>query len=462
MTILERLSARGIPARRVSSSSGGEYHGPCPACGGTKRFHVWPEKNDKGGSYWCRDCGKTGDGIAFLREFEGMSFHEACAELGITPATKAPTSSYAAPKPLQMASDRVTAEHRPEPKEHPADVVDVALWREKAGKFTDTAHAELLSNPDRLTWLSARGVPLEVVKRFRLGWTRKQEFRPWPSWGLRDEVKPDGSPRLFVIPEGLVVPCFEGDAVIRLRVRLAHPPADDPGHKYHVVKGSHPATFTAIGEKARAAVIVETELDAMAIAHAAGDVVHAVAIGSAQTKPDGPATSVLRECLKILLALDADEAGVSACRWWVDRFPQAAFWPTPTGKDAGDYAKTGGDLRAWILAGLPPSLRLALAVSPKLSASVPARDARIEAVLKTLPAPVVELYTLLSRWPAVAIEKFGERQEGLRLRYEEAWSRKHWEDFGRISDLSFLNDECRLFIDTHPARVVNRRTFFDG
>ena len=44
---------------KASTTNGGEYHGPCPACGGRDRFHVWPEQR-YGGTYWCRGCGKAG------------------------------------------------------------------------------------------------------------------------------------------------------------------------------------------------------------------------------------------------------------------------------------------------------------------------------------------------------------------------------------------------------------------
>jgi hypothetical protein len=46
--------------------------------------------------------------------------------------------------------------------------------------------------------------------------------------------------------------------------------------------------------------------------------------------------------------------------------------PIPEGKDIGDYAAAGGDLRAWVLACLPPALRRVLAEAPS---AVPAKPA---------------------------------------------------------------------------------------
>ena len=48
MLILELLPQDGIHVKRVASTHGGEYTGPCPLCGGVDRFHVWPEEGDGG------------------------------------------------------------------------------------------------------------------------------------------------------------------------------------------------------------------------------------------------------------------------------------------------------------------------------------------------------------------------------------------------------------------------------
>ena len=34
----------GIKIKKASARSGGEYHSPCPKCGGTDRFCVFPEQ----------------------------------------------------------------------------------------------------------------------------------------------------------------------------------------------------------------------------------------------------------------------------------------------------------------------------------------------------------------------------------------------------------------------------------
>jgi hypothetical protein len=74
---------QGITLKRVASTNGGEYVSPCPDCEGDDRFLVWPHQGPNG-RFWCRQCGKKGDLIEFLRWQKGMSFKEACDAIGKT------------------------------------------------------------------------------------------------------------------------------------------------------------------------------------------------------------------------------------------------------------------------------------------------------------------------------------------------------------------------------------------
>jgi hypothetical protein len=107
-------------------------------------------------------------------------------------------------------------------------------------------------------------------------------------------------------------------------------------------------------------VVVEAELDAMAVAAAHHQVV-VVALGTVQGGvPDG-LRHALEQLPAILVALDADAgregAGPKAVKAWLRTFRQARFWPVPQEKDAGDYAKNGGDLTQWVEVGLPQQVR---------------------------------------------------------------------------------------------------------
>jgi len=86
---LAEVVGQDIPLQRVSRRRGGEYHGPCPKCGGTDRFVVSPAVGGYGLA-WCRQCRWHGDTIQYLRDIHSMSFRAAKAALGLD--TSIPTS----------------------------------------------------------------------------------------------------------------------------------------------------------------------------------------------------------------------------------------------------------------------------------------------------------------------------------------------------------------------------------
>ena len=86
-TILDLLAADGIQAEHASR---GEWHSPCPECGGDDRFSCWPEKVNlkgryMGGRFCCRGCGFSGDAVNYLMKRRGFSFMDAVKVLGVDP-----------------------------------------------------------------------------------------------------------------------------------------------------------------------------------------------------------------------------------------------------------------------------------------------------------------------------------------------------------------------------------------
>ena len=81
----------------VVKRQGKGWNGPCPLCGGepgkSDRFMVWPDRAESLGEVcathnitgiWsCRQCGASGDTIAYLMKIDGLGFKAALAELGI-------------------------------------------------------------------------------------------------------------------------------------------------------------------------------------------------------------------------------------------------------------------------------------------------------------------------------------------------------------------------------------------
>src|SRR3974390_3094964 len=127
--ILDLLREYAIVLKRVSSTSGGEYAGPCPFCGGNDRFRVWPEH--KGGRYWCRGCQKTGDEIQLLRDLCDLSYSEACERLGIETRGR------------EFLSDQTNNRQKFSPRRAN---LPAPLWSEKAAAFVTYAKANLWSD----------------------------------------------------------------------------------------------------------------------------------------------------------------------------------------------------------------------------------------------------------------------------------------------------------------------------
>ena len=361
-TILDLLGSIGIKYRKASRDPkrGAVYHSACPRCGGEDRFSSFPEQGD-GGTWWCRGCDKSGDLIEFLKHVDGLSYPEALKRLGIEREREA----RRLPGPVQPPAkdESFTGVARDLPPE---------LWREKAHKLWLNAHNDLFYRDDVQTWLAARGISQSGIILGRLGFLGGENdkncyYRPRGAWGLPKEEKRLSDGRVvdkkLWIPRGLLLPTFLNHEVVAMRVRL--PEADRRAMNfstpYYVVPGSAALPLALVDERVtgppRAWVIVESQLDAVAVAEACVGPDRTLPVGAAAVlsntgKPDPALHLKLAAAERILVALDYDQPGTRGWNWWKDTYPNAERWPVPEGKDPGDYAKLGGSLFKWIEEGL--------------------------------------------------------------------------------------------------------------
>jgi hypothetical protein len=436
MNVLD-LAQRRVKLRKVSGTYGGEWQGPCPGCGGQDRFHVWPGQQDGKGSYWCRGCDNSGDNIQFLIEFEKMTFKEACAELRIS-------------IPDRPASWRPTLPHQSKPEFKPMSHTPPAdLWQEKAEKFISWSQENLNANTEALQWLAERGIGLDQARNYRLGWNPgekgKDIYRARSAWGLPDIERDDGKKKVLWIPQGLVIPYVRDGIISRIRIRR---PEGEP--RYYVLPGSSMATMVLELDR-RAYVVVESELDAIAVA-VNNSLAGAVGLGSVSTKPDSEAFQILSRALQILVAIDYDEAGKKAMAWWTEHFSRCERWPVPQGKDPGEAYRMGTDLDKWIRAGLPPVLTIeeektALPTQPR-------REPTPALALKPDTPPLIaELLELLRKNPAVRIINTPNRMTVLRNGKYVG---------GRINHLVFHEQLVTEYILAHPAEEIDWSNFIIG
>src|SRR5947209_717167 len=130
MSLLQLANELNLIPKRVASTNGGEYHSPCPSCGGKDRFIIW----EKQGRYFCRQCSLKGDAIQFCRDFMGMDYRSACARVGAETKNSFQSRSY---RPSLFEP-----QHAKEPS---------ILWQNSAQKFVSESHKALFEAPEALT-----------------------------------------------------------------------------------------------------------------------------------------------------------------------------------------------------------------------------------------------------------------------------------------------------------------------
>lgn len=477
MITVEDLYREDNPGKIVSISGGKELRGPCPdpGCGGTDRFGVFPRQNDGKGSYYCgrgslggNGCGKGGDVIQYLRDFRGMSYKDACGLLGIEPKGGGGSHyRYFSPKPRKRNNQQA---FQPETKSHPEEVVDPAKWREHGTKFVEACHQALLQRPQSIAYLMARGITMEAIHKYRLGFhhgetrgnkTYQPSFRPWPSWGLADEKNSKGKVRKLILPAGLVIPDMNGDTLRCITIRLIKLDPQQPSKKYHYVKGSIRGTWLS-NPGARAFVVQEGMFDCIAVDAAAGDLVGTIGLGTTGTKPDTRAATALKNSVCILGSLDFEKSwnkqkqqyespGGVAGIWWSKNYPQYQRWPVPAGKDAGEAFGEGINLRDWILAGLPDSLLpgetkvdpvATEQPKPETEESIPET---VDTILSSSPEDIKELKSLLT--DADGFIRIYDHGNGLGPEINPTWSNRYPERRRRISELLFSSESVGHMIE---------------
>jgi len=306
-----------------------EYSSACPFCrAGNDRFRVWPLEN----RYWCRICGRKGDAIQFLRDYKHLPFAQAQAAAGVVAAEPAARAAQRA----GVQDDELRA--------------PLAAWLEPARQFVMECYKRLYADEGRraLTWLHGRSLQTAILYDNGIGLNPVDRYFDRESWGLEPATREDGTPKPLWLPKGVVIPWFYERELWGIRVRR---PAGEP--KYFWVPGGVMGMYGASTIRAGwPVVLVEGELDALTIRQALRKPTAAVvATGSTNGGRRLRWLARLASASRVLVAYDADDAGETAAKFWLDALPNARRW-RPFWHDANDMARDGADLCAWILAGL--------------------------------------------------------------------------------------------------------------
>lgn len=401
-----------------------EYQGPCPRCACQSsspghvcdRFSVFPDDPATGdiavkagvtGRFWCRNCNLAGDYVQWLHEVEGWDWTKIFEYLGVEGERRGARPKVLTPRPVQPLQQRMRTLDDLVPLEFPNE-----KWREHADKFARQCADNLEKNQRLVKWLEGRGVPLGVAKKFGLGWHAGKpqknnrppcSYRNREGWGLLRQEWSGGRPKLLWLPRGLTIPKRRNGQLLSLRIRrpaedlVVRDPSQKKPKKYHLVEGSRRGCMITPG--ARAYVVVEAELDMMAVEAAGVDDVGGCAMGSLSAYPDPEAAAWMLEALTVLQSLDFEPQGKGEKHgnkfraWWLKTFPRCKRAPLPAGKDPGELVELHGldCLRSWIQTQLPPAMRV----------SVPVPRGRVDRAPKEssgpkLPPVVEELRVILS------------------------------------------------------------------
>ena len=392
----------------LATYRGDGANGPCYFCGDTStgshrsdRFVVWTEKTEGlgktcaehaiSGVCWCRQCGKGGDTIWYLMEVDGLSFEEACEELGISRK----------PHEMRMTQRRAPAEapkapaFEGRPMEEPRMV-----WQAHAERMDEEARKALPSVPSAMRWLLMKhGITPRMARRYGLGFLhgengRDVRFRLRSSFGLPAKISADGkeTTRLAIRRGITIVSRDAAGRIVMFRVRRPNPDVREHQGKFYELEGGSKCSYhlpPAGVPVVRVYMIVEGEMDAMLLHAVAGETIGLVATRSCTNRPDEETHKALRAADLILVTLDSDGAGQRGAAWWLQTYRQARLYPVPGYKDPGDAYEAGFDLRCWLEAGLPRSLQLAPPTcdDDDAPAPLPPNHAPIASEPSTLPQP---------------------------------------------------------------------------
>jgi DNA primase len=329
MDILQAIENIGHVYKKAASTGGGEYKGPCPWCGGNDRFSILPEKDH----YVCRRCKKAGDIIQFYRDFDGLSYHEACLKADRTPEFK-----------KTFLEEKFAKKENWNPREVKSPP---QVWQENAETVTFQAFKYLMSpmgKPHR-EYLYSRGLTIETIKKARIGWNNNTRKFDRETWGLERSLNKAGYSKTIWVPRGFLIPFFLNGKITRIRVRQDKPVNDD---QYILLAGSSTEYFSypSKSNPFKSIFLVEAELDGWLSWQEFGDLSDVKAIGNSTARPDVQTHEELSKN-QPLLCLDNDDAGREEVKWWKIQYPGTITCPVPAGKDPGEAYEKGINLRDW-------------------------------------------------------------------------------------------------------------------
>lgn len=325
MVLIELAHEIGINPKKVAGTQGGEYHSACPTCGGKDRFILQPNKKQKNcvGYYFCRQCNSKGDSIQFCKDFLGYSYPKSVDRVG------AKNRNFI---PILRQKKRVFT---------PTKIIPPSqIWMQNASTFVEWTHTQIMNHSETLKYLNHRGIPIDAVKRYKIGYCNKDLFFEKNWWGFNDS----DNKRIW-LPAGIVIPSIEPNGnVVRMKIRRKNYHENDCIAKYIAISGSMNGLNIIGNVKLEHVIVVESELDAYALHDAIGDLAFIIATGSNMRNPDEVSDYFVQK-KRLLIIHDNDDAGLKMLNKWQRYYAHAQGYSVKQGKDIGEYIEIGGNIR---------------------------------------------------------------------------------------------------------------------
>jgi DNA primase len=304
--------------KKVGSTNGGEFCGPCPFCFGTDRFRVQP-KHPNGGRYYCRGCGgeRWHSVIDFVMTRDGVGFREAMNRL---------SDKY------EIQLNEIV-----KPVENVNNELDHKKWQVSAYRFFDES-VEHLWKPEgkrAREYLNNRGLHDETLIRWMIGFNPQEGYVNPNEWGL-----PSGE-KMF-LPRGIVISCFDHNhGVGKVRYLKIRRSSGDP--KYYIVKGGNQWLFGGYTySSADIGFLFESELDVLLSWQIGLNLGFGSLPAGQKLKPEY--FEYFKNIADLIVAYDNDEVGDKAAEKLCQRSPRFhKALPLPSGKDLTEYYQKTGD-----------------------------------------------------------------------------------------------------------------------
>src|SRR6266487_420357 len=329
--------------KRAASTGGGEYHGNCPWCGGVDRFCCWPHADLP--RYWCRQCNAKGDAIEFLRQYEGLSFFDACLELGIDPGDYGSCRGTASPLGIN-----------PSP---------CFAWQDAAEDFIYAAmkalHGSSIPAVVYREYLLARGITIETMIAKKIGYVPLKNERwietSFTRWGLTEDMltAEQWKKGCVRVPDGLLFPHFGPDGH-PWKLAMYRPLAQQlPNMKRGMIAGSKECLLNEDKiTQEKPVMMTESFLDAISIEQVAGDLVIAVSTDGTQGCRSLRLQAAIQYAPYVLQSFDNDQAGNEGAQWWQATIQNCVRWPVLSFyKDANEMLQDDPEsIRMWVERGI--------------------------------------------------------------------------------------------------------------